>query len=246
MSERVKRPEPDRTDPIRSGWLDLFGISTGSRQNDGQASSENGQGKPLSSDPVTRAVELGYRVVDDYLRQGQQVARSISDRGRSPLPLTGDVQDLMTRWFQYTSELTEVWFQLVGLAASGQMPRGAAGPAEPAPPTTADGSGSAGTDPGAPPESARVAVAVLCGRPVEVTVDLRPIPAEHTICVHDLRAVDPDKPRISDVAVERVADGGGLQLRIQIPDDQPSGTYSGLVLNEDTSLPAGTVAVRIP
>lgn len=247
MSERVKRPEPERTDPIRSGWLSLFGIPTGPSRSDGRSPGADARGKPLSSDPVARAVELGYRVVDDYLRQGQQVASRISgarDRS-SPLPMV-DVQDLMTRWFQYTSELTEVWFQLVGLAASGQMPRGAAGPVEPAPPTTPDGSGSAGTAAATPAEPARVAVAVQCGRPVEVTLDLRPIPSDATIRVHDLRAVDPDKPRIADVGVERAEDGEGFQLRIRVPDDQPAGTYSGLVLNEATSLPAGSVAVRIP
>src|SRR5438128_27418 len=53
-SDRIRRPPLDRTEPIRA-WSSLFGAG------------------PLN-DVVTRSVELGYRVVDEYIRQGQKAA----------------------------------------------------------------------------------------------------------------------------------------------------------------------------
>ena len=242
-TSRLKRPEPARTAPIRGGWLNLF-AEAGEREATGSRAEDGSHEKPPASDPVARAVELGYRVVDDYVRQGQGVARRFTgQRSATPAGFGSDVQDLMTRWFQYTSELTEVWFQLVGMAAAGQMPRAAAfSEAPPAPPAAA-GAPPVGAPTGAP---MRVGVEVSCSRPVEVVLDLRPLPAATRLCAHDLRAADPDKPRISGVRVECAQDGSGARVCIQIHENQPPGIYSGLVLDEATSLPAGTVAVRIP
>lgn len=242
MSEipRLKRPEPARTAPIRAGWLSLFaggGAGDGSSESPGEGESE--RERPPSTDPVARAVELGYRVVDDYVRQGQDVAKRFTSR-RAAAGVGGDVQDLMTRWFKYTSELTEVWFQLVGMTAGGQMPRAAAWAGAPAPQGPAPTAGPVAGEP------TRVGVQVRCSRPVEVVLDLRPLSGETPLRVHDLRAADAEKPRITGVRIERVQGRDAPLLCIEIPEDQPPGIYSGLVLDEATSLPAGTVAVRIP
>lgn len=230
--ERRRRPEPERRAPIRGGWLDLFGPP--SRP---PAEPPGGSAGGGPSDTIARAVELGYRVVDDYVRQGQAAAQRSRDPAAAAGGLGGDVQDMMTRWFQYTSELSELWFRMIGLAAAGAAP-GAAAPGTP--PVGAPG---AAAEPGPAPARSRVAVAVSCARPVEVILDLRPEACGERLRAHDLRSADADRPRIEGVVVERGADG--VTLRIRVPDTHPDGTYSGLLLDEASSVPVGSVSVRV-
>jgi hypothetical protein len=42
-----------------------------------------------------------------------------------------------------------------------------------------------------------------------------------SLVVHALRAVDPEKPRLADVVLERGAGGEPLTLRVRVPADQP-------------------------
>lgn len=229
-ARRIVRPKPARTEPIRSGGF--FGSAPAP---EGSGDPSGGGPRTTPADPLSRAVETGYQVVESYIRQSERIARGMSGGPAAADPLGGNLQDLATRWFQYTSEMTELWLQLVGLAASGDALRNpaAAGPDPPPPP------------PRAAPEPARVGITVISGRPVEVTVEVRPPRPGAALRVHELRDVDPDKPRIDDVTLVRSPDDA-LALTIRVADDQPSGTYSGVVLDEQTSLPVGTVAVRVP
>ena len=38
---------------------------------------------------------------------------------------------------------------------------------------------------------------------------------------------------------------GSVRIRIRIPEDQPPGTYSGLIVEERANRPVGTVTVRV-
>src|SRR5438552_3371838 len=57
------------------------------------------------------------------------------------------------------------------------------------------------------------------------------------------RSVDPAKPRLADVSI--VADGDQVTVRVRVPPDVPAAVYNGLIVDEETSRPAGTVSVRI-
>ena len=79
---------------------------------------------------------------------------------------------------------------------------------------------------------------------VEVAVDVRPDPEGGPIVAHDLRAIDPALPRIEEIQVER-APGDGLVIRLRISDKQPPGVYAGVVVDQRTNLPRGTISVRV-
>jgi len=220
-SDRIRRPPLDRTEPIRA-WSSLFGAG------------------PLN-DVVTRSVELGYRVVDEYIRQGQKAAARFGSPSLGTETMASDMQDLGVRMVQYTSDVFGLWFEMMNVMLAGGSPfrpgNGIAAPpppAEPPPPTRAapaDGGG------------ARVRVEVASTRPAEVSVDLRPDAAGRRLVVHGLRAVDPAKPRLADVSI--VADGDQVTVRVRVPPDVPAAVYNGLIVDEETSRPAGTVSVRI-
>ncbi len=55
-----------------------------------------------------------------------------------------------------------------------------------------------------------------------------------------LRAVDPEKPRLTDVRFQRASGGEPARLRIRVPSGQPPGVYNGLIIDEQTSRPVGT------
>ena len=155
--------------------------------------------------------------------------------------MASDMQDLGVRMVQYTSDVFGLWFEMMNVMLAGGSPfrpgNGIAAPpppAEPPPPTRAapaDGGG------------ARVRVEVASTRPAEVSVDLRPEAAGRRLVVHGLRAVDPAKPRLADVSI--VADGDQVTVRVRVPPDVPAAVYNGLIVDEETSRPAGTVSVRI-
>ena len=224
--ERIKRPEPERTQPIRS-WSTLFGAP------------EPG-GKSLQ-DVVSRSVDLGYRVVDEYVRQGQRAAQRLGERSYRPENMVSDVQELTARLAQYASEFLGVWFELLELAASGSAARRMAAangaPAGPAPPPAAPA-----REPSRPP---RVRIEVASAQPAEVELDLRPEAAGAALVVHALRCANPATPRMTDVTLDLRSPDDPLTLRIRVPGDQPPGVYTGVILDERTSLTVGTVSVRI-
>ena len=61
----------------------------------------------------------------------------------------------------------------------------------------------------------------------------------------EVRAVDPDKPRLGEVSFEPGSDDAAACLRIHVPAGHPPGVYNGLLIEEATSRPAGTVSVSI-
>ena len=239
--ERVRRPEPSRTRPIRN-LSTLFGMPP--RGDDGEAATGASRTTGSLGEAVSRSVDLGYRVVDEYIRQGQRTAQRLNERSLEPEAIARDVQDLTTRMTQYASDFLGVWFEFLQLATAGNGATPRAKPdAEQAPPASAPSPRRAQEQITEP--RARVRIALVSAQPAEVSVDLVPDAARRGLLVHALRAVDPEKPRLADVVLEPEARGQPLTLRIRVPSDQPPGVYNGLVIDEQTSRPAGTVSVRI-
>jgi hypothetical protein len=224
--ERIRLPKSDRTGPIRGGTFSLFGAPATPNPNEAGA---DGAGP---SGAIARAVDLGYRVVDDYIRQGQNAARMIGQRSYGPEALANDVQEMTASFLQYGAELVDVWMQLLGQAAVGQATRPAPNPAPPSPEPAGSTSRS-----GASP---RVTVAIESPHPTEVSVDLD-APAGRSFVVQDLQN-SRGGPSITGTVLEM---GEPPRLRVRVPPEQPPGTYCGLVLDAETSLPAGNVVVRV-
>lgn len=222
--ERIRRPRPERTAPIRGGAESLFGAPEPPRA----AGGEEGQPHGGPAEAVARAVDLGYRVIDDYLRQGWNAARLRERRSYGPEALANDLQDLVARSMQYGAELIDLWMQMLGQLGVAQVGRPSPRPA-----------GPGGVGAPAAPGGSRVVVAIESPRPAEVRVDLDVRPGRRLVA-QELRA--PGADPIDAVALE------GLdppRLRVRVPPEQPPGTYSGLVLDAETNLPVGTVELRL-
>ena len=251
--ERLKRPTLDRSGPVRS-WSTFFGVPGVEAPGNGAAASaakDAARGRPQDdvNDVVSRSVELGYRVIDEYVRQGERAARRFSDRSYNADAMTKDAQDLTMRMAQYASDFATLWLEFMQLAMGGlgPWPMPPVGGAHPATPS-ASASPPAPAPPSSAPDAApplHVKVAVTSPYATEVSLDLRPQVSARRIVVQALRAASGDEARLSDVALEAAGADEPMTLRIHVPAGQPPGVYNGMIVDEATSVPVGTVSVRI-
>ena len=233
MSEggRVKRPRLERSAPIRS-WSGVLG-----------APAADGAGATATADDViVRSVELGYRVIDDYIKRGQAAARRMQQGTYGASDMARDVQGVAGQLVRSATDLAGAWAEFFALTNGAATRNGtasdpAAAPAPAAPPAAAP---AANDDAAAAP--LRIRLAVVATRPVETALDLRPVPPGHPLVVHALRG--PGAARIVGVRVE--AAEGGAVIRVDVPADQMAGVYTGLVFDDATNLPAGEISVVVP
>ena len=239
-------------------------------------------------------VDLGYRVIEEYMQQGQAFARAVFPTG-APAGLP-DPRKLNERIFKYASDLAAAWLEYVQtLSGSGAMgwptpgtpdtataaahggnafdsarraPTGQLGPfdmpgptnghastpanghAKPPPPTApaADAPAREAAAHGDAREAAyppfALAIDLASKKRAEVTLDLKP-GAPTALSAHELRAADPNLPRIGPVVIEMQPDQQRVVVRICVPDTQPAAIYNALILDDATNLPRGTLTVRI-
>jgi len=259
-SERVRRPELRRTEPIRS-WETLFGPPP---QGAGSPDVPDRAAEGDANNPIAKGVELGYRVMDEYVRQGQRAAGS---RGGSAGSVEGSgtaLPQLTERMFQYASDFASVWMEAMGVMMRTRGVAGEGRPAEgtnearsgattdprgerrppPRPPSSDTGSSTAnGT--ARPSGALSVVVEVASRRPVRAVVDLRPGPIEGPLVVSDLRARDPRRARLKGVSLETSPDGKRLTIRLKVPSQHPAGEYVGAVVDGSTAVTRGTLTVTV-
>jgi hypothetical protein len=285
---RKKRPELERSEPIRN-WSGMFGEPgrSGAR---GQAAPPPERGAQHAAEPIARGVDLGYRVIEQYLQQGQAFARGVSPAARGGGGFGAvDPQRLTEQLARTTFDLAATWLDLWSASGARGASRGVAGvsaaPPSPAdvepvgafeiegsgarPPRaagqpapqrshwTASGSAGAGSTVAAPLGATQPAakaaelVAPLTSVDVrssvrtEVTLDLKPGSAALRLFAHDLRALDAGLPRIAGVVLESFSGDNRVLVRVRVPDAQPAATYTGLILDEATHLPRGSLTVRV-
>ncbi len=112
--ERVKRPPLERVRPIRSwdaGWRPRGSGDAG--KNDGAPS--------RVEDVVTRSVELGYRVVDDYIKRGQEAARRMRQGTYGAGEIAQDVQGVAGQLVRSAADLVGAWIEFAALTGGGAV-----------------------------------------------------------------------------------------------------------------------------
>ena len=241
MTTRRKRPSLDRTRPVRS-WSATLGASA-EKPIAAEPPRTDGKPRPRLEDAVSKSVELGYKVVDDYIQQGQRAAQRLSEGKLTAEVLSSEVNDLGGRIARYASDFFGAWVELLELAAVGSAAR------QNDMQITGNGAPTAEASSEPPPSRRAVAggmrVEVQASRPVEVALDLRAERVTGTIRAHELRSAESGKPRLTDVAVRSDGAGKAPVLRIGVPDDHPAGAYEGLLVDEGTNRAVGSVRVVV-
>jgi len=230
--ERAHRPKPARKDPFRT----IAGMwrAAGSAADDVADDDAPGDGSF-----VDEGVRAAYTVLDAYLRQGRRVARSI---GQYSLPMmtnrwrSGGRQ---TRLIRLTSELTANWFELLGLITEGFLPLLDPGfePDESAEPAAAP------EPPAGAPARTSVTYDIASSRPVLVRLDFQPGKATSRLTCHGLRSVEAGHAPIAATFVAR--DEHDVVVTIRVPEHQPAGLYTDVVLDSRTGRIVGTISLEL-
>lgn len=238
--ERLRREDPVRTGPIRS-WSTLYRRpDSWDYPNAAAEPNPAADEAPRASwtDTVTYGVELGYRVIEEQIRQGQRVAEQLNDRTYGPRAMSNDVREAAQRLLYFYADTGALWFDFFASLAGGNVDlvrRFLGGPLAPTP-------AAASRTAHAP---AGVSIDILAVRPTQVRLDLhsdgdaltRPLAAQ------PLSAHEVGVPPLTDVTFARGA--RGLELRVRVPDTQRPGVYTGTVIDRDTGEIRGTLTVRV-
>ncbi len=245
--QRLRREDPGRTAPLRQ-WSNLYRRpdSWGAQEFSPQDWAENGGMADDASDAaVSHGVKLGYRVVEEHIRQGRRVAQQLNPRPYGAGSARDDIGELFGRIIRSYTDLGSLWTDLFNAFAtnpeflnsllrvvSPPVSSPSNGNRKPASPEPASGSMS-------------VSVEIISTRPSQVTVDLHPNAHVQTLGTSGLYAAEPNKPPLTDITFEPSFIAGQVLVRIRIPEGQAADVYSGVIVDKKTNLPQGTLSVRI-
>ncbi len=226
---RLRRPDPERTGPIRS-----FG-KTFSPQWPGEANRETSASGTVSGSAGRTAhwVELAYQVIDKHINDGRRAAAQLNGQHYSTRPATDRLQEVIERSLRLASELLPLWLEALASAVSIDPPRVPSASQS----TVADKSDGV-------QRGVAIAIEMAANRPVTVLVDLREHSEQMPLVTLGLRAVDPGKPELSDIQIEP-DEAGRLRFRIRVPPCAPSGNYCGVIVNRETGESRGMLTLRI-
>lgn len=251
-NDRFHRDDPDRGYPRRN-------MSEGLRSDDpwGVRPGPGGPGQFHNSreDAVNDGVDDAYRVADEHMREGQWRASSRNQRGygwRPPgygAPFGGGYGG------RYTDGLLEqvmrVYLDMMGLVGSmmSGLTRSPYTPYQQYPqyqrPYEDRREPEYRHAPGPPPRarSGPVRVEVNSNQPNHIALDLKPLRPGVLLAVPPLRALNNNRSELRDVELDTANDR--CVLRVHIPDAQPSGLYTGVVVDARSGEPCGTLAIQV-
>src|SRR5262245_50751655 len=199
---RLKREDPARTGPNRQ-WGGVY-----------RASEAAGTSW---TEVVREGVELGYRVIEDQILQGQRVAQQINTRSYGPTAMGADVRETSDRIINYYTSVASLWLGFLGsLVGAPDLGRSLAGAAWLRP---ASAAGSSPTPPESPAHRpVGTSIDIVSTRPTHLELELAPQSEYLALATPGLRALNPQSPPLTDVAFEPGGEGRVLRLRIRVPD----------------------------
>jgi hypothetical protein len=253
---RLHREDPVRTGPVRD-WSTLYrrsdswgtGNPAASPESMNHGASNHGAGNHSTDDVVTRGVELGYRVIEEYLRQGQRVAQQINGQSYSIGRAGADLQELVERVFRDSTDLLSLWVGFVSsLAANPEFTRAFSRAGQPSPfesPQRGTSAYAASSNGGPPHQGTVVSIEIVSSGSIQVTLDLYPQSAGLPLVTPGLHALNGQTPPLTDITFEPGSESGVPRLRVRVPEGQSPGVYTGVVVDRNTGLPRGTLSVRV-
>lgn len=183
------------------------------------------------SETVAQSVNLGYRVIEEQIRQGQGVAGKLNSQAYEFGKVGGDVQEMFKRMAQSYTELMTLSVGLMDSVSrdfGSTLGRTVGSASQPHRSTTQD--------------DIHVSVRLSSEAPAQVSLNLNT--AQGELFVEGLRDRDPEKPAISAVEFSRAPDNS-LLISVMIEKGQPAGVYHGAVTDLATDRSVGTLSVQL-
>lgn len=217
--ERKRRPTLERTTPIRT-WANV--MSPG----------------PLTDIPTAPETNTWNRVLEEHLRAGQASARLMQE-SLGKTSGGGDSQELVNRLVRTGSDFMNFWLEFLTRSAASMAPPSERG----GPVNDRDRRPEPVAEP-VPGQPFRVTVEVDSVRPVRVAVDVRPDARGSALRVDRLHPRHSTAPPLRTTRVTLGPDDVVL-VQLHIDSTQPAGVYDGVIVDEVTSLPVGTISIDV-
>ena len=234
--ERLHRKDPSRTEPLRD-WSRLLNSGRRTPPNDSRANESNGSndadGAP-ASDAATRAIKLGYQVIEEHLAQGRRVAQTFGQGSYDPKKAGAEVQEFLQRAVRYSTEIMPLWLDLMNSIASSDAVRNLFSPTPAWAPAPKHESSRGGA----------ITIELHSSKPATVSIDLKEGVAG-PLMTHGLRATNPDIPPLSGITFTSNNGNRHPVVRIGIPEKQPAGVYTGVIVESASGEAVGTLSVRL-
>jgi hypothetical protein len=230
-SPRMKRTPPEQFGPIRN-----------------PLASPRSAANPVSPacDPISatgevvfgaleNGVRTAYQVIDEYMRRGQEAARTIFNDPIRRASLSED-RGYVPGGFNSTNPLmmfAEQWIlamRPLSQAMSAFIPN--AWPQQGMPPYASNGH-----------VAPTVSVKVLSTRPVEVTANVYPSSDQAGLVADALAAGSGTATPIA--APQIVRESGKVVITVKVEDKQPAGQYTGAIRRRADGSPAGDLKVIV-
>jgi hypothetical protein len=185
---------------------------------------------------LAEGVELAYTVIEKYIAEGRRTAEGLSNQPYATRTPNDNLQVLVERMLRFQAEMLPLWIETLATLVK----------VDPAQNGHAPSSDLWPRSNGAPKaETMAVTIEVVSLRPVQVSVELRPNSEPQSLVALGLSAVDSEKPILKDISLVPDEIAGRIKLRLRIPESQPPGTYSGVIVNRENGETRGTLSVRI-
>lgn len=245
IRDRKKKPSLSRTQPIRD-WSKIFTMAASAPRSEsprdrtsptaGDSRHPNEETPPASFEAAAvRSVEIGYRVVDEYMRRGQQAARRMRSGTYGGSELVRDSREIADRMIRSASDVVSAWGELLELTADG------------ADRSPDPGGEPASVEPVDPPVGIvpwRIRLSVDPKYAVDVEIDLES-PLEGT----EPEALSLRKDGSGTERIENVTFGVDTQnmptLSVKVRSRHRPGTYTGVLVDGRTGGRIGTLSVTV-
>ncbi|MGI9508831.1 MAG: hypothetical protein ACR2QJ_05730 [Geminicoccaceae bacterium] len=253
MTERVrlKRPPLDRTAPIRNLGKAFHqnGETPRSKQPDQPIDHVAGPGL---EDAVSEGVRLGYSVIEDQIRQAQGLASKLNPGGYGLFGREqaggGEIKPLLDRLLRTYGDLTNVWLEVLNatlgntdilntmLGKEQAEPNGSSPKARADSPRPAEGSTNG---------ISAVSFNIIGKGPIETDIRFFGGGEATSFVVQDLRSREQAAPPLDDITLIQASNEAPARIVVKVPNEQPPGLYQGLILDQLTDAPIGSLGVKI-
>ncbi len=234
--KRLHRADPARIAPARNFSKLYSRPDSGNGNNSAKSAQSDAPRKVRSAGPLAEGVELAYSVIDKYIADGRRTAEDINSQPYPTRAPNDNLQDILERMLRFQSEMLPLWIETLATLVKVDPSRNGSA-------TTRERGAASNGSPKS--ETMAVSIEVVSLRPVQVSVELRPNVEAGSLVALGLNAVDPGKPVLTDISLTPDEIPGRIKLRLRIPEDQPPGTYSGVIVDRDSGETRGTLSIRI-
>jgi hypothetical protein len=186
---------------------------------------------------------MGYRVIDEYVRQGAAVASSFASAGTKDVA-AADLPRLADRMLKYATDFSAAWLEAMTMMAATVGSVTANGATDPNT-RTARSSSPETNAAHAWPAELRMSLELRSKHPAEVLLSLDGSAPGELLKVEPLRAHS-GKAKIEDVVVELPTDASGaVRVKVNVPTQCKRGRYTGAILEAKASKPRGRLTVIV-